>query len=213
MTKYKPSETVINTYIPKMGKPLAEQFSHIWAELTGIYEIWNEYEILFGTSPERIDLLNKSASHFFAIIESTLFKEIILRITKITENGGSGSRKNLTIQSIYSLIEDNELKRELRPAKKSVVDKTQFCIDWRNRSIAHSDLDLAINSNARPLDNANRLKIKEVLAAIGVYVNIIHSHYMKSACIFDLPDNRGGALVLVNLLQEGLKSIESKNAR
>ena len=43
---------------------------------------------------------------------------------------------------------------------------TEFCRDWRNRHIAHRDLQLALKQGAEPLKPASRSKVREALEAL-----------------------------------------------
>jgi len=53
--------------IAKMGEPLGALYSALWQALATIHFHWQEYVELFGTKPERINLLNRAAPTFFRI--------------------------------------------------------------------------------------------------------------------------------------------------
>ncbi|WP_162254475.1 hypothetical protein, partial [Pelomonas sp. Root1444] len=69
--------------------------------------------------------------------------------------------------------------------------KCEFARDWRNRHIAHADLDLALGETAQPLATASRLQVKEALKAIEDVLNTVSIAFLDSATRF-------GDMVLIN---------------
>ena len=52
------------------------------------------YLELFGTKPERLDLLNRSAPGFFRIVQDTFLDDAFLHLSRSTEKPNFGKRKN-----------------------------------------------------------------------------------------------------------------------
>jgi hypothetical protein len=50
---------------------------------------------------------------------------------------------------------------------ETAESKSKFCRDWRNRHIAHRDLDLAMNKSAKELETASISLVDEALASIA----------------------------------------------
>src|ERR1700731_4575430 len=57
--------------IEKMGERLGSQYSVLWNEVAILHFQWNEYVKLFGTKPQRVELLNQAASTFFRMVQDT----------------------------------------------------------------------------------------------------------------------------------------------
>jgi hypothetical protein len=155
MVNRTPAE-VDNHYLVKMGEALGTQFYALWQEVVWLHWNWAEFVELFGTKPTRIELLNQAAPAFFRVVQDTLWEVTLLHIARLTDqsrSGGRNDRANLTIRNLPGLIHDPELKQVVSGLIETAVDKAGFCRDWRNRHIAHRDLNLALSADearARP---------------------------------------------------------------
>jgi len=128
--------------IAQMGEPLGELYSALWQAIATVHIYWKEYVELFGTKPDRIDLLNRAAPAFFHMLQDELWHASLLRISRLTDppKTGNAARQNLTIQALPALINDAALKARVTRLVAESVAEAEFCRDWRNRRIAHNDL-------------------------------------------------------------------------
>jgi hypothetical protein len=58
--------------IEKMGHPLGAQYSALWQEVAKIHLNWGEFVELYGTKPERLELINRAAGTFFGVVQRSL---------------------------------------------------------------------------------------------------------------------------------------------
>ena len=93
------------------------------------------------------------------------------------------------------------------------MKKSEFCRDWRNRHIAHRDLNLALSSEAEPLKSANHAKVKDALESIASVLNIISEHYWDSSLGFGLSARPGGAVDLLYIINDGIKADNDRKER
>ncbi len=107
----------------------------------------DEYCQLFAVKETRIELLNQSAPSFFFLIQRTLLESIILGIAKLTDSYKSGSKKNITLNTITSYINDEDLREDIQNDIRELTLKAQFCRDRRNKIIAHMDFDFTLDTN------------------------------------------------------------------
>lgn len=194
----------------KMGDEFGSLFYHLYNETVWLTIKWLEYKELYGTKPSRIDLMNQAAPQIFFIIEKTLWKDLLIGITRITDTPEMKKKKvvkrNITFQAIPKHIEDPELKESIEIDIKEIVGKTQFCRDWRNRSIAHFDYDLNINEQkAEPLAPANRKLLQEAIKTLQDLINRLNYHYMGSTVMFDHISSYKGAVSLLVNIENGLR--------
>ena len=207
------AEEIEQKYIHCMGKNLGEIFYAIWQEIASLSNKWNEYVTLFGTKPSRIDILNNSAPSFFRIVQDTLWENIILHIAKVSDPVKSCGKDNLTIQKFTEFIADPG-KVEIRTLINNAITKTDFCRDWRNRRIAHLDLNLAIDKEVIPLESAIRQKIKDALDSIFEVLNAISRLYSVPTCKFEYSiPSTGNAMSLLYILCYGLEHKKERQAR
>lgn len=71
--------------ISKMGQELGALYSALCNELAVAHFYWHEYAELFGTKPERVELLNKAAPAFFRILQDELWEMSLLYLARLTD--------------------------------------------------------------------------------------------------------------------------------
>jgi hypothetical protein len=126
---------------------------------------------------------------------------------------GQKGKENLTIQNLPILVEDVHAKSKIAVAVLKARTKSQFCLDWRKRYLAHRDLKLAIDENARPLEAGSKKQVDEALDAITETLNIVDAHYTGGASYFKLPVGPGGAVSVLYAMDEALRAKEKRGER
>ena len=190
----------------KMGEALGSQFSALWQEVAWLHMKWGEFVELFGTSSERVDLLNQAAPSFFHLIQDTLWENTLLHLTRLTDSPKSVGKPNLTIQNLPELATNSLDKVNIQRLVDIARDKTEFCRDWRNRHIAHRDLDLALGGSASPLKAGSRQSVKEALTAIADVLNAVERIHMRDGTHFTAGTLHGGAISLLRVLDDGVRA-------
>jgi hypothetical protein len=202
-----------NQYIEKMGESLGTQFYALLHEVIWLHTKWAEFLELFGSKPTRIELLNEAAHAFFGIIQYVLWDETLLHIARLTDPPISMGHANLTIKNLPELVNDPATKTVLVALVETAMNKTTFCRDWRNRRIAHSDLDLAMNKSATPLKPASRKQVTEALSAIADVLNKVDECYTNSKTHFKGGNITGNAESLLHVLDDGLRAQAEREER
>lgn len=214
VAREKNREEAKSDYVAKMGAELGTQFYRLWEEFLWLGMKWAEYTTLFDARPNRLDLLNKAAPTFFWMVEIVFWEGILLDIARLTDPPLSMGKKNLTIQNLPGLVEDPEIKTVLEKLVNIANTKVEFCRDWRNRRIAHNDLDLAINIEpARPLDAADKEKVADALIAIRNVLMELERRYMVEDSVFMGIPIFHGASDLLSVLYFGFKEQTRANQR
>lgn len=198
-------------YIVCMGEPLGKIFYALVNEIEWLYIKWKEYIVLYGTEKSFIDLLNKVAPLFFRVVQDLLFEGILLHITSLTDPPKSAGRDNLTIQKIPELVSDQRLTDALHSKIGVALQRSGFCRDWRNRNIAHRDLQLVIEEGINPLQPVNQKMVQEALDAIADVLNTVILHYNRPEIGFGVIHNKGGGESLLDFINDALKTEEENN--
>lgn len=133
-----------------MGQDLGAILYSLYNEILWIKFKWIEYVELYGTSQERINVMNRSAPWLFFIVQRTLFDDILLGLAKITDPPGVGNKETVSVLAISQFINDTDLKKKVSKCIKEIKTNTEFCRDWRNRKIAHKDRKLALGDKTAP---------------------------------------------------------------
>ena len=109
-----------------MPTELDRLFKALWQELAWIHVKWQTYRDLFGHSPERIDLLNKTAPAFFHRIHGSLWEDILLHLCRITDPRQTMSRQNLSLTRLPDAIPDVSCRSEVEEFVERSKENT-FC--------------------------------------------------------------------------------------
>ena len=206
------AEQVKEDLIEHMGQEVGEVFFLLKQELFQIYVQWNEYMEAFGIKEERVNMLNQAAGGFFKCVQDALWLNVILGLCRVTDPAKIGKNQNLSIDGLSHLIE-HELCTQMKQHIDAVNDKIKFARDWRNRRYAHSDLGLAKDKTATPLEPASRKDVIEALDAIVSVMNEVEYHYMKCTTLYSEAKNHQNVVALLSVLDDGFRFDKERKER
>ena len=142
-----------------------------------------------------------------------LWDDILLHIARLTDRPTTAGKRNLTIQVLPNLIDNEHLAQKIDALVKKALGAAEFCRDWRNRHIAHLDWLLHLEEEiAEPLPEATVEGIESALKAIANVLREVHMHFMESD-LFLVPLYTGGARALLYILDAGLRAQEEERER
>ena len=150
-----------------------------------------------------MELLNSAAPAFFYQLQGTLWEDVLLHICRLTDPAKSFGKENLTLQRLPLLV-DATIRTDVESLLGSAQQKCAFARDWRKRRIAHRDLNLSLNENAKPLAPASRKAVGEGLAAIAAVLNRVELRYCGGEVGYQYFESRLSARALVHVLEQGL---------
>jgi len=178
------AEQVKARHLRDLGSDLGPLYHALYTEVVWLHAKWLQYRQLFGHSAQRIDLLNRVASHLVGIVQDTLWEDVVLSLARLTDPTETGKRANLTLQRLSGTIPDTTLAHDVGHLVADVLTKVAFARDWRNRHLAHRDLDLALD-RAHPLEGASRGHVEAALLSIRAVMNRIARHYWDSETVYE----------------------------
>ncbi len=169
----------------------AEETSRLLDALAGewaaAFDQLRELEILFSDQ-ERVDLLNRVAGPFFAHIQQVMFDDLLLRISRLTDDPGSGSRTNLTIRRLPALFKSND---DLAKEVEAALQAQESARIHRNRRLSHTDLKMAYAVGQGALPRASLSEIRQVLdstyAALKLAYTAANSLYLSKDVVSSPP--------------------------
>ena len=191
--------------IAVMGKELGETYSALWQEVAWIHKKWKQYVTLFGTTPERIELLNQAAPSLFRTVQDTLWEDVLLHLVRLTDPARTMGRPNLSVRHLKEVTAGEPIASTLQSLGDTALSACEFARDWRNRRLAHRDLELALGHAVQPLAPASRAAVKAALSALVTLLNAVSEHYLGSTTMFDFGSERGDALSLLYILRDGMQ--------
>jgi hypothetical protein len=209
----KNAEETLADYVEKMGPELGELFRAESDELTWIHWRWNQFRVLFGEKPSRIDLLNEAAPFFFQVVHDVLFEGTLLAIASFVGPPKSTGKSNLTIERLPPMLGDTSLRNEVQVLIAQAKASAAFAIDWRNRHIAHRDLSLILGKPTPILEVATREKVEAALLAFRNVLNRIEVEYCNAETAYAFKPSPWGAENLLHVIRDGLLRESDRQAR
>lgn len=179
-SNFQTAEQAKAEHILRMGKDLGTIYDALWHQIAWVHAKWSEYVVLFGIKASRVDLLNKAAPSFCRLIEGSLWENVLLHVARLTNPPSTGKKENLTVQLFSNLINEASTRAKVDSLVESALSASEFARDWRNRHIAHVDLDLSVSDTAKALELASRQRVNDALRALAEVVNAVSSHYLDS---------------------------------
>ena len=193
-----------------LGAELGAALHELHQDMFYLHLKWQQYRELYGSKPERIELLNQSSPMFFRVVQDTLWDDTLLHLCRLTDPPGQGKRQVLSIQRLPTLIADQGMREELERHVTTAVDAAAFARDWRNRRIAHRDLAHALSPAVQPLAAASRQAVEAALSALREALRFLNHGLRDTDVRFDLTDHMSDAESLLHLLRDGLSARDER---
>jgi hypothetical protein len=172
---------------------------------------WSEYRLLFGTSPETIDLLNGVAPIFFHHLQISLWDDVLLHLCRLTDPPKMGRYRNLTIGSLPPLVTDRSLRKSLESLVNKATEKAEFARIRRNRRIAHKELPAVLRGQSEPLAPASRQHVEVALATLREIMNSVESQYQNAPVFYEGFKPVHGVESLLSYLKKGVQIQEAED--
>lgn len=197
-----------------MGEPLGKLFYALWNEVVWLNVKWKEYLELYGTKKTRIELMNRAAPGFFKLLQDVLLEDIILHITRLTdppESGRNARKTHLTIKQLLRHIENKQVADSVHGLIKRADKAAKFCRDWRDRRIAHRELQLALKEGGTPLALASITKISTAISAIVEVMHTVEFQMTGRKSIYNMGVTPAAMVMqLLSVIDSGLIVKEEK---
>lgn len=186
-------------YCRVMGKDLGMAYHLLWNECALLHMRWDEYVEMFGKDQEQFDVMNAVAPGFFKSVQDTSWEHILLHLCRFADPAVVGHRRTLSLDALRKLTATRAVPNIDRLIEES-RSKIRFAQDWRNRAIAHADMEHIIDRNAKPLAAASRAHVREALASIVSVLDAIDRHFTGASLYFGGTSvNWGGTALLRDL--------------
>jgi hypothetical protein len=186
-------------YCRVMGEELGTRYHLLWNECALLHMRWDEYIEMFGKSQAEFDTMNEVAPGFFGSVQDMFWESILLHLSRFADRAKVGPRRTLSLEALLGMHESQKVP-ELGKLVSEARLKIKFAQDWRNRLIAHTDLDYSLDRTAKPLAPASRRHVKEALLARVAVLEAVDGYFTGSSLGFGGPRwNWGGARLLSEL--------------
>ena len=164
-------------------KTMGPEFGSIYR---GVMESWcvallrhKEIQELFGESRDRT-ILNAVGGRFLVDVERVLWYDLLLWLCKLTDRAEMGKHKNLSIRTLYDYCAQ-PLQDRVCPLICAAKKSSQFARVWRDKHIAHSDLERYRNPTPEPLPPADaemaKTALDDVACCLGCRLRVLRGRH------------------------------------
>ncbi len=163
----------------------------IMSDMIWLHIRWKLYRQLFGTSPERIDLLNRFGGFLVNNVQTVMWEDVTLRICRLMDPAKKKkyTHQNRSLKQLVNLMDQSEpgasstvVTRGMdgtpgtETLDNALVRAKDLCAPFRerrNRVIAHADAECM----GTPLTVSSRAEVEQLLAVYRDVFNGVLHHY------------------------------------
>jgi len=203
------SEEIRKQHIQKMGEQKGSLFFSLHNDFINLLVKWKEYQELFMQGENRIQVLNDTAPSFFYRLQRMMIDDMVMNIIRMIESVNSGNRKskNATLLHLIHLVEDEQFKKTLL-IKYSLVRKNVKQVEiWRNKKIAHRDIEL--HTLSEKVSQSIGLSPKDIRGTINSVKDVflsIYLNYFDAQFMYDYIEPQKSAISLLHYLDLGKRA-------
>ena len=191
-----------------MPPAVGEVFRTLWQEIQNIHLTWMVNRQLFGTSPERIALLNRFGGVAFGLYQRLLTRHVVLAIFRLidpaTQRGGRDLNHCLERLADEVTADSSSCGANLTPLLAEIRGLMAPHADLRNKVAAHNDFHTlpTLYDGTSTVATPSRELIETVLGRIRTFMNIVQRHYGEGESHYydsEMPEHGDGETLIESL--------------
>lgn len=186
-----------------MGRDLGELYYALSGELVWLNWEWSQFTKLYATKQSRLNLMNETAPFFFVIVQRLLWHNALLSLSRLAGPPRTAGKDNLSIRRLPGAVADSKFRKKIQRLVNRAVKRSTFAITWRNKYLAHRDLNRALRRRAGQLPIASQKRLEAALAAIADVLNALQLRYEGSTTLYGFADVAWDADSLLGVLRDG----------
>lgn len=193
---------------PAMPPAIGDVFRALWQEIQNIHLTWIINRQLFGTSQERIALLNRFGGVAFGVYQRLLIRHVVLAIFRLldpaTQRGGRDLNLSLERLADEVTADSPSCGASLAPVLAEIRNHMAPHADLRNKVEAHNDFHTlpTLYDGTSTLSRPSRQLVETVLERIRTFMNIVQRQYGEGESRYyntELSEPGDGETLIYNL--------------
>lgn len=187
---------------------IRDLWSGLDKQVTWLHGRWIIYRQLYGTSPERVEVLNQSAGTFFNVLQDVLLHDVQLSLSKLGDPAGTGLRTNMTLEALHQAL--------VSAGQPVAADKMRGPLDIfntecskvrhrRDKWIAHFDLSTMLSEHVNPRVGPSREEIELALSSLRDTMNSVSVHFTETTIAYEHFSMHSDGEGLLYALRKGVR--------
>jgi hypothetical protein len=156
-------------------------------------------------------VLSVVAPGFFALVRDVFRDDAYISLSRLTDSSTTGSRENLSLVRLVEVAEsgeDSSFASKLRNSLDQLFQSVEGIRLWRNKWLAHIDLQRSLQYDPPPLAPVQRGDIDEALRLIRELMNDTALHLGRECFPYQSVMLIGSAERLASYLEETRREIK-----
>jgi hypothetical protein len=152
---------------------LNELFKAVNHEVTWLHKVWELLNQLYWSGAENFEIMEATAPHFFGILRTMLFEEMIMIVNRLTDPPITRGRTNASFERLIGLVDMQthaELVESLHQRLKELRTNSGTFRAWRDKRVSHNDLSITLEKG-NPLPHIMRGEAQRVVREIADFMN------------------------------------------
>jgi hypothetical protein len=188
-----------------MDNPMLEVYKALHPQVLQLHVRWAQFLFLFSESDHRMTALTNIAPGFFAIVRDVLRDDAIISLGRLTDKSSTSNKGNLSLVTLVELAEKSsnaELAISARKLLLQLLERVENIRLWRNKWIAHTDLEQALLERPLPNTKIQRGDIDKALSLTRELMHLFAKQLSEQPVAYDRPIIVGDADVLARILEQ-----------
>ena len=152
---------------------LDELFKAVNDEVTWLHTIWELFNQLYWSGAENFEIMEATAPHFFGILRTVLFEEMIMIVNRLTDRPITSGRANASLERLIGLVDVHahaNLVTNLHHRLKELRTNSEIFRTWRDKKVSHNDLSITLE-RGNTLPHIMRGQAQVVVRNVAEFMN------------------------------------------
>jgi len=160
---------------------------------------WKIFCQLFDSGQDNIELLNKSGSNVFELFQRLVLDDAMISLSRLTDPEKSSGNENASVRNLLEKAKSHLKISTVTEVEAQITELDNYVLSirkHRNKALAHSDLEHALNATALPPVTYDELE--SAMKTLQAIVNKIASEACRRTTYYDpiIPYGCGGDSLL-----------------
>lgn len=114
---------------------------------------WAMFGQLFDSGRDNVDLLNKSGSNVFQLLQKLIIDDVMMALCRLSDPPKSMGRENASLRNLVGKLEQelpSESREKINAKLTELSEHLKKVTILRNKALSHTDLAHALNTELLP---------------------------------------------------------------